>query len=212
MVNRKNDLFFAILLGCVLLLVGCAGTQTNPWTAFSPQEQSAWQAAGVSPEFAGKMKAGGITPDKAVTWLNADFKNADDIVGWNNAGFAPDEAKIWAKNSVSFQKARPWKESGFNYSEAMDWQKTTKLPADIAGQWRNKGFTTPNVALSWMNSGFEPFVAEQWAKNNFQPADAAKWRAKQFNAGEAGAWNRQGISLTDAIRDRAKGLVPKGMN
>lgn len=42
--------------------------------------------------------------------------------------------------------------------------------------------------------------------------NATKWRAKNFSAKEAGAWNQQGISLTDAINYKAKGLVPKGMN
>lgn len=200
------------LLAIVLFLSGCAGKQTNPWAAFGPQEQAAWQAIEVKPGFASQMKTAGITPDQAVLWLNAGFLNADDIIGWRQADFVAEEAKNWVNNGVSLEKAAPWKKYKFSYGESMDWRNSTDLTAEAARAWVDKGFTTPNTMKPWRKQEFEPFVAEQWAKENFLPPDAKKWRAKNFNAHEAGAWHRQGISLADAIEQRAKGLVPKNMN
>jgi hypothetical protein len=211
---RLNPFHLALLgiFVASMLLNGCAGTQTNPWAAFSPQEQDSWQAIKVEPQFASQMKSAGITPDQAVLWRNAGFLNADDIIGGRQAEFAPEEARNWVDNGISLEKAAPWKKYKFSYGEAVDWRKSTDLSAETARAWVDRGFTTPNMMKSWNKQGFEPFVAEQWAKENFLPPDAKKWRAKDFDAQEASAWHRQGISLSDSIQQRAKGLVPKSMN
>lgn len=194
----------------VVLILGCAGTQTtDPWAGFPPQEQASWQEIKATPQFAQEMKSAGITADVAVTWLNSGFSKPTDIIGWSGAGFAPDEAKNWVEKGISLEEAAPWKEYNFSFGEAMDWRNSTKISAETARAWVDRGFTTPNLMKKWNANGFEPFVAEQWAKENFVPETAKKWRDKNFSAKEAAAWNKQGISLSDAITQRAKGLAPK---
>ena len=208
----SNFLLVCLLIG-LSLLIGCATTtQTDPWASFDSKEQAEWQAIKVKPEFAQKMKSGGVTPNEAVRWINAGFKKPDEIVAWWKAGFAPEEAVNWAAKKISVETAKPWKDNNFAFGEAMDWRSSTNISPAILRDWVDRGFTTPNMVTSWNKEGFKPFVAQQWAKENFTQLDAKNWRDKDFTAKEAGAWNRQGISLTDAINSRAKGLIPKSLD
>jgi|GEM_PF-1452529 len=112
------------------------------------------------------------------TWRNM---SESEIASWRKAGVVAEDVDKYVKEDMSAREVLDWKNQGF-----------TKVEDILA--WKRGNFTS-SEAKEWHDKGFNVTEAKAWVKNKFELTEAARWKNADF-------------TLEQAIKNRAKGLIP----
>lgn len=74
--------------------------------------------------------------------------------------------------------------------------------------WTDAGIASGEAILAWVGEGFAAEAAGAWNAAGFEARAARQWSEQPFTAEQAKRWVTAGFDLRDAMKQRAKGLMP----
>ncbi|MDG2150467.1 MAG: hypothetical protein P8N09_13190 [Planctomycetota bacterium] len=133
--------------------------------------------------------------------LISKFACASVLMGLLGGCAAPD----WS--GMSQADIAGWKTMDIGPGDAQHFNREGLHPTEVEA-WHKAGFKDAKDISAWHVAGFDADKAASWKAHGFSTEDAKRWNAKEFTAENAQAWTKAGMSLSEAIKDRAKGLQP----
>jgi hypothetical protein len=149
----------------------------------------------------------GISPEAAVSWIEADVgpydaKRAIDA-GQSVSDVLADRARQkeldrarWSSSEISDAATKEWEAIGFDEDEAL-LARTLSLTPDDLQMWVVAEFGDVREMKNWIDISFRPARAIEWMHQGFGSRDAQEW-ARGFISGEI-----RGIVDTELFDDDA---------
>jgi hypothetical protein len=135
----------------------------------------------------------GISPEAAVSWIEADVgpydaKRAIDA-GQSVSDVLADRARQkeldrarWSSSEISDAATKEWEAIGFDEDEAL-LARTLSLTPDDLQMWVVAEFGDVREMKNWIDISFRPARAIEWMHQGFGSRDAQEW-ARGFISGE----------------------------
>ncbi len=80
-----------------------------------------WADAGFEPDIAGRWFAAGMSPGRAIAWMQVGAEDPLVAAGFLWRGFTPDEAEPWLHRYISGRTAVAWAAAGCDAEDAREW-------------------------------------------------------------------------------------------
>lgn len=175
----------------------------------SAQEAASYWAKGIYPEELKEWKDAGFNAEEMLQWhygpreseffftkdspSGRNLHKLDAAIQWRNAGFTPQEMRMFDRCRIGLEEASAWKAAGFTFGEAI--------------QWRDLAFTL-SEAVSYRNSGLSP------ANTELQRYDASDDKGDEITSLDTDITLHKDGTLdvveTTVIIDRPRGAYKKG--
>ncbi|GLP95476.1 hypothetical protein [Paraferrimonas sedimenticola] len=89
-------------------------------------------------------------------------------------------------------------------ASAPNWENMTQTEIN---DWKTNGYNAEQ-ADRWHELGQKASEAKAWEEAGFNTDSAKDWIAEKFTSEEASAWKKAGFDVSEAVRDRSRGLQP----
>jgi len=157
------------------------------WIFTTSSIAARWKSRGFSGEVARNWLTSGVAPDEALTW-EAIGVRSDEVHAWVSWGSLDTVSNWRSAGIVSPYVARAWFDVGIRPHDAYSWIHGSSLPPNLAVSWVNAGWDVDRarpwlavglldygVALPWIVGGVSPGVASEWVREGLDFETAVAW-------------------------------------
>ena len=106
---------------------------------FTEDSARLWAGLGLSPSGALSFYEAGFSVEEARPWVEIGFRNTKICKGWRDAGFEPDETKVYLSFGLHIEHAERLKAWGITASHLSPYHGQTKLTKSLDSLLRELG-------------------------------------------------------------------------